>query len=145
MDRLAPARSARLPAARQRPRPDAENVDGEVSWRLCVLAAWQPHREHRAFARLARHGHIAAHHACELAGDGEPKPGAAEALRGRGIGLAELLEQLCLLLCGHADAGVGDRELDEAPAMAHLACRKLDFARFGELAGVAEEVEQDLP
>ena len=29
---------------------------------------------------------------------------------------------------GHADAGVGDRELDEAAAIAHLACRKLDLA-----------------
>ena len=57
-------------------------------------AARQAHCEHRAFARLARHGHIAAHHARELAGDGEAQPGAAEALRGRLIGLGELLEQL---------------------------------------------------
>src|SRR5262252_10208515 len=113
MDRLAPARSARLPAARQRPRPDAEIVDGEVSWRLCVVAAWQPHREHRAFARLARHGHVAAHHARKLAGNGKAETGAAEFLRGRGIGLAELLEELCLLLRRHADAGIGDGELDE--------------------------------
>ena len=28
--------------------------------------------------------------------------------------------------------------------IAHLACRKLDLARFGELAGIAEEIEQDL-
>src|SRR5262249_31528406 len=27
----------------------------------------------------------------------------------------------------------------------HLACRKLDLARFGELARIAEEIEQDLP
>ena len=52
----------------------------------------------RAFARLARHCHVAAHHAGELAGDGETEPGAAEALRSRGIGLGELLKQLCLLL-----------------------------------------------
>src|SRR5262249_43504114 len=61
------------------------------------------------------------------------------------ISLGEFLEQLCLLLCGHADAGIGDSELDEAAAVAHLACRKLDLARFGELARIAEEVEQDLP
>src|SRR5947209_410131 len=59
--------------------------------------------------------------------------------------VAELLEQLRLLLRGHADAGVGDGELDEVAAIAHLACRKFDFARFGELAGIAEEIEQDLP
>jgi hypothetical protein len=57
--------------------------------------------------------HVATHHACELAGDGKAEPGAAETLRRRPIGLAELLEQLGLLLRGHADAGIGDRELDE--------------------------------
>src|SRR6516165_6684828 len=30
-DRLAPTRSARLPAVRRRPRPDGENFGGEVS------------------------------------------------------------------------------------------------------------------
>src|SRR5262249_50764945 len=36
-------------------------------------------------------------------------------------------------------------ELDEIAAIAHLACRKLDLARFSEFAGIAEEIEQDLP
>src|SRR5262245_46484661 len=58
---------------------------------------------------LARHGHVTAHHARELAGDGEAETGAAEAPRGRGIGLAELLEQLCLLLRRHANAGIDHR------------------------------------
>src|SRR5215471_20273893 len=94
---------------------------------VCAAGLWrlaprQAHDEHRTFARLARHGHVAAHHAREFAGDGEPETGAAELLRGRGIGLAELLEQLGLLLRGHANAGVSDRELDEAAAIAHLAC-----------------------
>src|SRR5262249_35665952 len=81
----------------------------------------------------------------ELARDGEPEPSAAETLRGRDIGLSELLKQLGLLFGGHADAGVGDGELDEAGAIAHLACRKLDLARFGELARIAQQIEQDLP
>src|SRR6516162_1657024 len=106
------------------------------SWRLCVLASRQAHREHRALARFACHGHIAAHHARELAGNGKAETGAAEFLRGRGIGLAELLEELCLLLRRYADAGIGDGELDEVAAIAHLACRKLDFALFGELTGI---------
>ena len=42
--------------------------------------------------------HVAAHHAGELAGDGEAQPGATETLRRRGIGLGELLKQLGLLL-----------------------------------------------
>src|SRR5207244_1582232 len=90
MDRLARKQSARRSAARQRPRPDAENFGGEVSSR--VRAAGQPHREHRAFALLAGHGHVAAHHARELARQRKAEAGSTEALRGRGIGLAELLE-----------------------------------------------------
>src|SRR5262245_21320380 len=120
----------------------AENDGAAGSWRL---APRQAHREHRALAWLARHRHVAAHHARKLAGDGQAEAGAAKALSGGSIGLAELFEELCLLLRGHADAGVGDGELDEVAAIAHLACRKLDLARFGELAGIAKKVEQDLP
>src|SRR5262249_1443406 len=58
------------------------------------LAPRQAHGEYRALARLARHGHVAAHHARELAREGKAEPRAAELLRGRGIGLGELLEQL---------------------------------------------------
>jgi hypothetical protein len=47
-----------------------------------VAAARQPYREHRTRAQFARHRHVAAHHARELAGDCEPETGAAEALRG---------------------------------------------------------------
>jgi hypothetical protein len=112
---------------------------------LSASTARKAHREHRAFARLARHGHVAAHHARELAGDCEAKTRTSELLSGRGIGLAELLEQLCLLLRRHADAGVGDSELDEAAAIAHHARRKLNLARFGELAGIAQKIEQYLP
>jgi len=111
---------------------------------LAVGAGGHPHRKYRAFARFARHGHVAAHHARELAREGKAQSSAAEVLRGRGIGLGELFEQLCLLLRSHADAGVGDSELDEGTAIAHLACRKLDLAFFGELAGIAQEIEQDL-
>src|SRR6516165_6706687 len=128
------------------PLSDVEiSVVAGSSWRLCVLASRQAHRKHRTFARLARHRHVTAHHARELAGDGKAEPGAAKALSGRGIGLAELLEQLGLLLRSHADAGVRDRELDPVAAVGLLACRKLDLAFLGELAGIAQQVEQYLP
>src|SRR5262249_54536069 len=94
------------------------------------------HREHRAFARVPRHRHVPPHPAPELAREGETESRAAEVLRRGGVGLAELLEQLGLLLCRQADAGVGDGKLDEVAAVADLACRKLDLARFGELAGI---------
>src|SRR5262245_55660868 len=112
---------------------------------LAIAAPRQARGEHRALARLARHGHVAPHHARELAGDGKAQPRSAEALSGRGIGLAELLEQLCLLLRGHPNAGVGDGELDDVAAIAHFACRKLDLARFGELTRIAQQVQEYLP
>src|SRR5215510_9698265 len=110
-----------------------------------LRAARQVEGEDRTLARLACHCHIAAHHPRELTRDSEPEPRSPEALRGRGIGLAELLEQRCLLLRGHPDAGVGDGELDEGAAISHFACRKLDLARFGELTRIAQQVEQYLP
>src|SRR5262249_17198884 len=141
-DRLAPSRSATRPAARQRPRLDAE-IDGAAgSW---GLAPRQSHRKYRAFARLARHRHIATHHARELACDGEPEPSAAELRRGCGGGLAELLEQLCLLLMSHANAGVSDRELDPVATVGDPARPQPDLAFLGELAGIAEEIEEYLP
>src|SRR5262249_14434483 len=76
-DRLAPTRSATPPGARQRSLPDAEIVGAAGSWRL---APRQAHSEHRAFAWLAPHGHVAAHHARELAREGKAETGAAEAL-----------------------------------------------------------------
>src|SRR5512132_325032 len=60
---------------------------------LGVRAARQAHREHRSLARFAGHGHVAAHHACELAREGKAKAGAAVAPRGQGIGLSKFLEQ----------------------------------------------------
>src|SRR5262249_43242029 len=75
-------------------------------------AARQAHRKHRTFAQLARHGHVASHHARELEGDGKAEPHAAEALKGRGVSLAELVEPLCLLLRSHANASVDHRQLD---------------------------------
>src|SRR5215468_7704973 len=76
-------------------------------WLGCC-AAWQTHGEHRALARLARHGHVAAHHARELARDGKAEARPAVAARGEGIGLGEILEQFRLLLRRHADAAVRD-------------------------------------
>src|SRR5262245_9998612 len=76
--------------------PHCARVGATVASLTIRNAARQSHREHRALARLARHRHVPAHHARELAGDCKAEPGAAELLRSRGIGLAELLEQLRL-------------------------------------------------
>src|SRR5215831_12048785 len=114
-------------------------------WSVDVRSDRQSHRKHGPLALLARHGHVTAHHARELAGDGEAETGAAEAPRGRGIGLAELLEQLRLLLRRHANAGIDHRQLDPIASIGHLARLQLDLTLFGELAGIAQQVEQYLP
>src|SRR5262245_29219591 len=49
---------------------------------LAVGAGGHPHCEHRALPRLAHHGHVATHHARELAGDGKAEPSSAVAPRG---------------------------------------------------------------
>src|SRR6516165_1938036 len=96
-----------IAACRVRPRPDIRPKPAFMSTRpsarsarsetfrffrlwlwLGCRAARQAHREHRALARLARHRHVAAHHARELAGDGKAEPRATEPLRSRGISLA---------------------------------------------------------
>jgi hypothetical protein len=60
-----------MPTARYRQLQDGE-IDGAIgSWRL---ASRQTHRENRTLAGLARHGHVAAHHARELAREGKAKP-----------------------------------------------------------------------
>src|SRR5215471_854833 len=93
---------------------------------LLVARPWQAHREHRALARLARHGHVTAHHARELAGDGKAEP-RAKTLNGRGVSLAELLEQLCLLLRSHANASVSDGELNPAASVGDPTRLQLDL------------------
>src|SRR5262249_62131157 len=84
-------------------------------------------------------------HPRELARDSEPEPRSPEALSGGGISLAELLEQLCLLLRCHANAGVSDRELDPVATVGEPTRPQPDLAFLGELAGIAQQVEQYLP
>jgi len=60
---------------------------------VCVYGVAPPGRRTvKTLARLARHRHVAAHHARERARDGKPEPCPAVAPSGEGIGLGELLE-----------------------------------------------------
>src|SRR5262245_3668819 len=122
------AGSAAVPAARCRNRRPE-------SWRL---APRQPHCEHRTLARLACHSHIAAHHSRKLAGNRKSKTSAAEPLCGGRLGLAEFLEKLRLLLRRHADATVGDGDLDPIASIVEPSRLELDLAFLCELAGIAQ-------
>jgi hypothetical protein len=107
-------------------------------------ATRQAHREHRALARLACYGHVAAHHACELARESKAEPRPAVAARGQGICLGEFLEQFRLLFGGQADAGIRDGKLDPVASVGHLAHPQGDLALFRELTGIAQQIEQNL-
>src|SRR5262249_9641390 len=109
-----------------------------------ALAPRQAEGEDRTLARLACHCHIAAHHPRELAGDGKAQPRSAVAARCEGICLGEILEQFRLLLRCHADATIRDRKLDPVASIRHLAYSQGDLALFRELAGIAQEIEQNL-
>jgi hypothetical protein len=74
-----------------------------------------------------------------------PEPDPPVAPRGQGIGLGAFLEQLRLLIGREPDAGIGDRELDPVTSVRNPERPQRDLALLGELAGVAQEVEQDLP
>src|SRR5262249_18820651 len=76
--------------------------------------------------------------------DGQAEAGAAVLPGGRGISLGELLEQLGLLLGCHADAGIGHGDLDPVASVDHPSRSQRDFAFFGELAGIAQQIEQYL-
>jgi hypothetical protein len=91
--------------------------------RLCSHVAGQAHREHRALARLARHRHVAAHHARELPRERKAESGSAVASRGQGVRLGEILEQFRLLFCREADAAIRDGKLDPVASVGE---RRLD-------------------
>src|SRR5262245_28300896 len=116
-----------------------------LAWWSGRRAARQADREHRSLARFACHCHIAAHHARELARDGKAQASAAEALRSRGVGLGKFLEDFGLLLGGHADTAIGNCHLDPVASVDQPLCFELDLTLLGELAGIAQKIEQDLP
>ena len=83
----------------------------------------------------------AAVHLNDPLGDGESQTGAA-LLAGDGIvGLLKFLEQVGLIGSGDAGAGVTHRHMECAVIRFGL---DGDFARIGELDGVADKVDQDL-
>ena len=74
-----------------------------------------------ALARLALDPDPSAHQLDQLRGDRQAQAGAAEAPRGRRVGLRERAEDLPLLVARDADAGVGDREAQRRLRRRHAA------------------------
>ena len=105
--------------------------------------------ERAALARLALDPDAPAHQLDELRRDGQAQPGAAVLARRRGaIGLAEGLEDRLLLVRRNADAGVADAEMQShrlRPSAYRVSRRTTTSPALGELDGVADQVDDDLP
>ena len=87
-----------------------------------------------------------AHHFHEAFADGQPQTGAAEAPGGRRFGLLEGFEQAFLLILADAEAGIGNRHLDQQTFGALLldVGDDANLAVFGEFQRVAHQVDQHL-
>ena len=94
-----------------------------------------------------RDGDVAAEEFGQALADRQAQSGAAEFAGGRGLGLLERPEKAVDLRGGHADARIDD--LVHEPRLQSVAVGQADddphAAGFGELDGVADQVQQDLP
>ena len=110
----------------------------------------EPRREGEgaAPARPAVHGDLPAHEVHQPGGDRQAQPGSTVPPRGRGVLLLEGPEDPLLPLGGDADAGVAHHEVKADLVLGRGAAGGLHahdhLALFGELDGVAHQVEQDL-
>src|SRR5262245_40057273 len=93
------------------------------------MASWNRERKRRAHSFLALHPDPPAVEFHKLPAQGEAQPRALDLLRGRPH-LAELLEDLLLILRGDADSRVGDRDLHESILRhcAHIDARNVSAA-----------------
>ncbi len=117
---------------------------GRLDLRRRFAVRRQGDGEGRAFAGPAGHRDVAAEELAEAPGNRQAEAGAA-VFFGRGrIGLRERLEQPAELLLGHADAGVGDGKAHHRPVGLETLRHQSEAAVLGELAAVAEDIEQAL-
>ena len=97
--------------------------------------------------RLAFDPDLPAHEPRQLGRDRQPQTGAFEAARERAVGLGEGLEDRLAFGARDANAGVRDGELQDEAFGVPGSHRDSggDFAAVGELDGVADQVDQNLP
>ena len=117
-----------------------------------------------AFAGIALDPDLAAHQLGQAFADGQAQPGAAVVASGGGIHLLERFEEAVLPVQRDADAGVAHGEMEQPlfrvaeksvscswpNGMLRAPCAgggdfDDDFALVGELHGVADQIDQDLP
>ncbi len=110
---------------------------------------FERHREPEAaaLAESAFDADLAAEPIDETATDRQPEPAAAEPAADCDVGLGERIEDRFQPIGRDADAGVAHLEAQHAPVVrsGDFVDRQLHRAAVGELDGVADQVEQDLP
>ena len=99
-----------------------------------------------AHTQGAVHTQRAAHQFDQVLADRQPQAGAAEAARGRCLGLREAAEDVGLVLGCDAYAAVLHRHFEQhvVDAQFHGAQPQLNLAGAGELDGVAAQVDEHL-
>src|SRR5262249_26329947 len=100
--------------------------------------------ESGALAGLTLHRDVAPEQLAEMPGDRQAEASAAVFLRGRGVRLAERLEQTAELLLVHADTSVRDCDPHHGPIGLKALRDHSQPAVLHELAAVAEYVEHAL-
>src|SRR5574343_64149 len=103
--------------------------------------------EDAATAQRALNADFPAHRGDQALRNGQPQPGAAVLSRRRSIGLRKLLEETPELLWRNTDSRILDAKGDgRGGAIAGgLADHQPDMPLFGELDGIAQQIDQDLP
>src|SRR5262249_19813052 len=105
----------------------------------------QGHGESSPLPERAFHFDVAAHHIAESPADHQTQTGASEPACDRGVSLAERSEQLVHLFRRDSDARVRDLENNLFAAYSRLPDHlQSDVSVLGELAGIAEQIEQTL-
>src|SRR5262245_32602522 len=97
--------------------------------------------ERRARAERRLHREAAAVHLDEAPGNGETEPGTTLVARARVVDLLKVFKYACLVMRRDARAGIA--HCDVEGAVGGLGAN-LDLAGFGELHGIAHQIEQDL-
>ncbi len=103
--------------------------------------------KHGALAGLALDGHGAAVEFDEALADGEAEPRAAVATGGGGVDLREFFEESVEPVGRNANAGIANAKGDLVATIEERVAGDVngDFTVIGELDGVGEEVDEDLP
>src|SRR5262245_59646350 len=109
---------------------------------LVVLTRGDRESERRALAHLTLHPNPPAVELYKFSDQGKPEAGALDFLGGRPH-LAELLEDLFLILRGNADPGIVHRDLHESVPWYRRDSNASPLS--GELDRIGQQVQDDLP